>query len=216
MFQCYEIDTVLDIGANSGHFALELRVDIGYTRRILSFEPLTQIFDSLKERAKGDSAWEVYNYALGDAEGRREINIARNSLSSSMLNMLPAHVDAAPESSYVGKEIIEIKTVDSVFGDLCRAAKNVYMKIDTQGFEIKVLRGAEESLSRIDTVQMEMSLIPLYEGEMVFDEMCVFMRSKGYTLVAIENGFSDPRSGQLLQIDGIFHRARPCGADPQP
>lgn len=92
------------------------------------------------------------------------------------------------------------------FGALCKAAKNVHMKIDTQGFEIKVPKGAEVSLSRIYTVQVEMSLIALYDGEMVFDEMCVYMRKIGYALVAIENGFSDPNSGHLLQIDGIFHR----------
>ena len=80
------------------------------------------------------------------------------------------------------------------------------MKIDTQGYESKVLKGAENSLPRISTVQMEMSLVPLYDGERLFHEMCALMSDKGYTLVAIENGFSDPASGQLLQVDGIFHR----------
>ena len=82
----------------------------------------------------------------------------------------------------------------------------VYMKIDTQGFESKVLKGAGNSLMRIDTVQMEMSLVPLYEGEMLFNEMCMFMTEKGYSLIAIESGFSDQNTGQVLQVDGIFHR----------
>jgi hypothetical protein len=80
------------------------------------------------------------------------------------------------------------------------------MKIDTQGFESKVLKGAENSLMQIDTVQMEMSLVPLYEGELLFNEMSILMSEKGYVLVAIETGFSDQDSGQVLQIDGIFHR----------
>ena len=80
------------------------------------------------------------------------------------------------------------------------------MKIDTQGFESKVLKGAEKSLAHINTVQMEMSLVPLYDGESSFNEMCILMSKKGYTLVAIENGFSDQASGQLFQVDGIFHR----------
>jgi FkbM family methyltransferase len=206
ILQYYEIDTVFDIGANSGHFARELREDIGYTHRILSFEPLSQVFKLLKENAKTDSAWEVFNYAIGDANEKREINIAGNSLSSSLLNILPTHLESAPDSRYVGQEVIEIRTLDSIYGDLCKTAKNVYMKIDTQGFENKVLKGAENSLARIDTVQVEMSLIPLYEGELLFDEMCILMGKKGYTLVAIENGFSAPSSGQLLQIDGLFHR----------
>jgi len=81
--------------------------------------------------------------------------------------------------------------------------------MDTQGFESKVLKGAENSLPHIDTVQMEMSLVPLYDGELLFNEMCLLMSQKDYTLVAIENGFSDSASGQLLQVDGIFHRFQP-------
>jgi hypothetical protein len=53
---------------------------------------------------------------------------------------------------------------------------------------------------------MEMSLVPLYGTELLFDEMCLLMREKGYTLIAIENGFSVPDTAQLLQIDGIFRR----------
>src|SRR5882757_5914946 len=208
LLQYYEIDTVLDIGANSGHFARELREDIGYTHRILSFEPLSQVFKLLSENAKDDPAWDVFNYAIGDVEEKREINIAGNSLSSSLLDILPSHLESAPDSRYIGKEVIDIRTLDSIFGDLCKSARNIYMKIDTQGFENKVLKGAEKSLARIDTVQVEMSLVPLYDGELLFDAMCLLMSRRGYTLVAIENGFSAPDSGQLLQIDGIFHRVR--------
>ena len=120
--------------------------------------------------------------------------------------MLPSHRDSAPTSRYVGKEVTEVRTVDSFFGELCRSAKSVYMKIDTQGYESRVLRGAEASLPRIDTVQIEMSLVPLYEGEVLFWDMWELMRGKGYTLIAIENGFSAATTGQLLQVDGLFHR----------
>lgn len=206
ILEYYEIDTILDIGANSGQFAQEIRRDIGFTRRILSFEPLSSAFELLRENARNDPAWEVFNCAIGEAEERRAINIAENSLSSSLLDMLPSHLKCAPDSKYIGKETIDIKTLDSLFGDLCKSAKNVYMKIDTQGFESEVLKGAENSLPRIDTVQMEMSLVPLYDGDLLFNEMCILMGKKGYTLIAIENGFSDRASGQLLQVDGIFHR----------
>ncbi len=206
ILEFYEIDTVLDIGANSGQFAKHLRGDMGYTRRILSFEPLSTAFKLLKENAKDDLAWEVFNYALGDTEEKRGINIAGNSYSSSLLNMLPSHLKSAPNSGYIGKEVIDIRTLDSLYGDLCKTAKNVYLKIDTQGFESKVLKGAENSLAHVDTIEMEMSLVPLYDGELLFNEMCILMGKKGYTLIAIENEFSDPASGQLLQVDGFFHR----------
>lgn len=206
LFESYRIDTVLDIGANSGQFAQQMRSDLGFTHRIVSFEPLSTAFELLKANAKDDPDWEVFNYAIGDTEEERDINISANSYSSSLLNMLPSHLKSAPDSKYIGKETIAIKTLDSLFGDLCKTAKNVYMKIDTQGFEGKVLKGAENSLPHIDTVQMEMSLVPLYDGELLFNETWILMVKKGYTLIAIENGFSDPASGQLLQVDGIFHR----------
>ena len=188
ILESYEIDNVLDIGANTGQFAQELRDDIGYSQRLLSFEPLSTAFKLLMKNAKNDPAWEVINCAIGDTEEKREINISGNSYSSSLLNMLPSHIKSAPDSRYVGKEMIDIKTLDSLFGDLCKTAKNIYMKIDTQGFESKVLKGAENSLAHIDTVQMEMSLGRLYDGELLLNEMCGFMGTKGYTPIAIENG----------------------------
>jgi FkbM family methyltransferase len=206
LFDVYKIDTVLDIGANSGQFAKQIRNDIGFAQRILSFEPLSTAFELLKANAKDDPAWEVFNYAIGNTVETGEINIAGNSYSSSLLGMLPSHEESAPDSKYIGKEAIDIKTLDSIFFDLCKTARNVYMKVDTQGFESQVLKGAESSLAQIDTVQMEMSLVPLYEGELLFNEMLMLMGKKGYTLVAIEDVFSDPVSGQLVQVDGIFHR----------
>ncbi len=167
---------------------------------------LSEVFRLLERNAKYDPNWTVFNYAMGDVKEKREINVAGNSLSSSLLDILPSHLNAAPESKYIGKEIIEVKTLDSIFDEICGNSRNIYLKIDTQGFESKVLKGAVKSLSKIDTVQMEMSLVPLYHGELLFDEMCVFMRGKGYTLIALENGFSVPISAQMLQVDGIFRR----------
>lgn len=206
LLRSYNIDTVLDIGANSGQFAEYLRKDLGYTKRILSFEPLSSAFLLLKAKADKAPYWDAFNFALGDAEGSSQINIAGNSFSSSLLDILPSHLKAAPNSEYSGKESIEVKKLDSIFEDLCDAKSTVYMKIDTQGFESKVLKGAQNSLQKIQTVQLKMSLVPLYKEEMLFDELYSLMNDYGYSLVAIIPGFSDKNSGQLLQVDGIFHR----------
>jgi FkbM family methyltransferase len=206
LLDSYSIDTVLDIGANNGEFAQRMRDYLGYKNRVFSFEPLSSAFKELKASAEGDPTWEVFNIALGDTEGTQEMHIAANSQSSSLLEMLPAHLESAPESEYIGTEAIEVKRLDSIFEDLCGTTGNVYMKLDTQGFEASVLRGAENSLQYIDTVQLEMSLVPLYDGEMLYLEMCTWMSKMGYTLVGLETGFSDRDTGQLLQTDGIFHR----------
>jgi FkbM family methyltransferase len=207
MLEFYAIDTVLDVGANAGQFALQLRKDLDYTRRLLSFEPVSAPYALLKACAQGDPQWETFPWALGDADGQQTINVAGNSYSSSLLAMLPAHEQAAPESKYVGQEMIEVKALDSIFGNLCPPGARVYLKIDTQGFESKVLKGAESSLAKIDLVQMELSLVPLYKDEMLFREMYQLMCEKGFGLVAVDSVFSDPGSGQVLQVDALFHRA---------
>lgn len=207
LLAAYQVDTVLDVGANEGQYAASLRNEVGYSGRILSFEPMQAAFEVLKKNAARDPHWQAMHCALGDVDGTSDINVAGNSYSSSLLDMLPAHLQSAPESAYVRKECIEIKRLDSVFDALIDGARNIYLKIDTQGFEGRVLKGGEQSLAGIATVQMEMGLVPLYDGEMPFRELCDFMSARGYEMVALLPGFSDPKTGQLLQVDGIFHRA---------
>lgn len=206
IIESLHIDTVIDVGANVGQFALQMRREVGFQGRILSFEPLTSAYRVLSGRADKDTHWKTYPFALGDRNESRAINVAENSGSSSFLQMLPAHLHSAPESAYVDSETIEIRTLDSLFQAEVPQPGNLFLKIDTQGFERRVLAGAEGSLPRIATVQLEMSLIPLYSEESLFIDLLAFMQARGYTLIAIENGFTDPATGQLLQVDGIFHR----------
>jgi FkbM family methyltransferase len=207
LLAAYRVNTVLDVGANAGQYARQLRQALDYRGRIISFEPLSSAYTALARAATGDPLWQAFQYALGDKCERQVIHIAANSYSSSLLNMLPAHLQSAPESGYIGQEEIDVKTLDSLLSNLCSADDRVWLKIDTQGFESQVLAGARDSLGKISTVQLEMSLVPLYEGELLMDGMLALMKKLGYQLVSIEPGFSDPQSGQLLQADGIFHRS---------
>lgn len=202
----FRIDLVLDVGANTGQFALELRSDIDYSGRIVSFEPMKAEYSELERNAKDDPLWETHNHALGERDESTTINIAGNSLSSSLLEMKQAHIDAAPESRYVGEETIDVRRLDSIFENVRKGGKYIFLKIDTQGFESRVLRGAENSLAAIDTVQLEMSLVSVYDSEMLFPEMMALMTGKGYYLVSIDEVFSNMKTGQLLQVDCLFHR----------
>lgn len=208
LLEVYGIDLVLDVGANSGQFGMHLRRDLGYRGEIVSFEPLSAAFVQLQAAAARDGRWRTRQLALGEAAGRQEIHIAGNSESSSLLAMLPLHEQAAPYSAYTGAESVQVETLDALFDDLRGSARNVFLKIDTQGYEAQVLRGAQRTLPSVDTLQLEMSLAPLYEGQALFGELYEQLRGQGYTLVALENNFGDPRTGQLLQVDGIFHRFR--------
>lgn len=206
IFQSYGIDLILDVGANSGQFGNYLRSSLEYAKKIISFEPQISAYKKLTINSQKDKLWEIHNYALGSKVGDEEINTAGNSYSSSILQMLPSHEKAAPESIYIGKEQIQIKTIDSIFKKIYTSKNNVLLKIDTQGFEEEVLKGATTSLQFINTIQLEMSLIPLYKGQLLFNEMYQWLNQKGYQLIFIDQEFSDRITGQLLQINGIFHR----------
>ncbi len=202
----HRIDLVLDVGANVGQYAMQVRQDLGFTGEIISFEPQANAFETLQSNACKDEKWKTLNIALGDSNGQRIISVAQNSLSSSLLEMRQVHVDAAPESKIVSREPVQVRTLDSIFDELDIKGKKPYLKVDTQGFERAVLEGASDCLKYIDIIQLEMSLTPLYEGETLFFEMSKWMVERGYSLIAIENGFTDLTSGQLLQVDGIFQR----------
>jgi len=205
LLESYDIDVVLDVGANLGQYGMDMR-ELGYKGRLISFEPLGDVFKKLEANTRADELWEVYSFALGNTDGKSIINIAGNTDSSSILDMLPTHLKFAPMSKYIGKDEIEVRTLDTLFETLALSEANIYLKIDTQGFEENVLKGAENSLPLIDTIQLEMSLVPLYTDEILFDEMYQILFQKGYRLVSVETGFLDRETGQMLQLDGIFHR----------
>lgn len=199
----YGIDIIFDIGAANGGYAKIMR-KFGYSKKIVSFEPLKNSFKDLKKAAEKDCNWIVNNYALGSDDLRSVIHVSGNSDSSSILNMLPEHVNTAPQSRYISQQEIEVKKLDSVFNSFCSKEDRIMLKIDTQGYEKNVLDGAHEFLKRVSIIQLEMSIIPLYEEEILFYDMLHYLNTKEFRLFSLENGFSNPQTGQLLQVDGIF------------
>jgi len=200
------IDVVLDVGANAGQFAAELRADLGWRGRIVSFEPLAAVHAALAARAAADGQWDTHAYALGDTDGSARIGIAGNSYSSSLLEMLPAHVDAAPESAFTGFETIRTRRLDSVIDEVCPPPARLYLKLDVQGFERQALAGAQATLARVRVLQLEMSLVPLYAGAATFGELHALLESRGFVPFALEPGFARRDSGQVLQVDGLYCR----------
>lgn len=201
----YNIDVILDIGANIGQYGGEMR-NLGFKGEILSFEPMKKVFSILEKNASKDKNWKVFNFSIGERDGETTINVAKNSVSSSLLENLPQLTESAPEAAFIEKETIEIKKLDSIFENLKLNGKNVYLKIDTQGYEEMVLIGAEKSLELITGIQIEMAFIPTYEGAITFDKMKTKLNDLGFNLMALENGFYDKKTGKQLEIDGIFYK----------
>lgn len=203
----HAIDHVLDVGANYGQYGMQLR-NIGYQGKIDSFEPITKEFEKLSNRSRTDSLWTPHQMALGAEEMEAEINISDEySQVSSLLPMLESAVERRAFWQHTSKETIQVKTLDSLFGTLTSGSGSIMLKIDTQGYEKSVLDGAAKSLPSLKLLQLEMSLVSLYENELLFNEMLDFLESQGFQLVSLEPGMQDEKTGQLFQVDGIFQRA---------
>jgi len=207
MLNQHRIDTVLDVGANEGQYALSLR-ELGFSGRIISFEPLGTAHQRLQRTAVKDASWIIApRTAIGNQEGEIELNLASNGASSSILSMLEAHQRAAPDVGYIGTEIVPISRLDRVAQEFLSEARNVFLKVDTQGFELQVLQGAAELISRVAGAQLELSLVPLYEGQALFSELLDWMVKEGFSVWGILPGLTDSSSGRLLQTDVVFFRA---------
>ena len=203
------VDLVLDVGANAGQYARALR-ESGYRGQILSFEPLSDAWEKCAARAAIDPHWTLApRMAIGASEGEVEIHVARNSASSSILQMHEAHRLAAPASEYIGREMVDLRRLDSVAAEAVALASRPLLKIDTQGYEMEVLAGASGILDAIHGVQVEISLTPLYENSPSIVEVLQRLEARGFAPFAIFPEFVDPHSGRMLQVEGVFFRDAP-------
>jgi len=199
------INLVLDVGANTGQTGLELR-EQGYRGRIVSFEPLSGPFAELSRAAALDGNWEAVRTALGAEAGSAEINVSGWLPSSSLLPMCGRHVSMLPQSQYVGTETVRIGRLDDLLPGLTRPGERILLKVDTQGFELAVLRGAAVSLRQIELVQLEVSFTDLYEGAPKYHDVMRHIDEQGFDLAGISPSFFEQRTFQFLQADAIFSR----------
>ena len=207
LLRTHRIDVIMDVGANVGQYGQELR-ELGFKGRIVSFEPLPPAFAELARRSGRDAAWQAVQLAIGDHHGQATMHVAANSVSSSILGMLPAHLEAAPYSHFVGDIQVEMVTLSEAIDRYVRPDERLLVKVDAQGYEAQILAGAADGLDRIEGFQLELSIVPLYEGSATLAPLIGEAERLGFTLMSIEPGFSDQRSGRLLQADGLFLRAR--------
>jgi FkbM family methyltransferase len=200
------IDLALDVGANDGGYGRLLR-SLHYAGDILSFEPLSSAHTALQRATEKDPHWFVASrMALGETDGEIQINIAGNSASSSILPMADLHRAAAPVSAYVGSEEVPLHRLDTIDHPAIARAGAMLLKIDTQGYEMPVLRGAIALLPKVKGIQLELSTAVLYEGQTTYMDVIQWLQSHGYALWNLLPGFTDPESGRMLQFDGIFFR----------
>lgn len=199
------VDLVLDAGASDGGFATELRA-AGYGGRIVSFEPLEEPFRSLKAKAKRDGDWLAFQYALGNDTGLIPMNVARDDKCSTLLRPLERQTRVYSGAKTSSSTHVEIHRLRDLYGTKFPPGKKTFLKIDTQGYESHVLDGAAESLDEMVGIQIELSLIPLFDGGRNYSSLLGELEQRGFQPVMLEPVFIDPETEQTLQIDAVFFR----------
>jgi FkbM family methyltransferase len=202
----FEISCVLDVGANVGQYAAMLR-EGGFGGRIVSFEPLAEAHATLARRAAADRSWQVApRMAIGARDGEVELEVSAESDMSSILPQSELLQKISPSSAVLGRERVPIARLESAAQPYLAPEDRIFLKIDTQGFEPQVLEGAGSLMVRLCGLQLEMSLVSCYEGEVGFRAMLDRLAAAGFEPYLFIPGYFERKLGRQLQLDGVFMR----------
>ena len=196
------IDVVVDAGANVGQFAQKLRAD-GYDRKIVSFEPSPESFKQLQSAAGADRRWQCMHIALGETDGEQVLHLSRESVFDSLL-AASRDSEFLSKQTQIGQETVAVRRLDRIIQEFCTPADRVFLKIDTQGSDEAVLRGATGALNQIFGLQMEISLSPLYEQQPPIESTIIMAKQLGFDLWSLERGATAAESGRVLEADAVF------------
>jgi FkbM family methyltransferase len=183
-----DIDCVLDVGANAGQYHDFLRDRVLYDGPIVSFEPVSRHVDALRERSRSDRDWHIEGYALGSSNGSMPINVMVSDQFSSFLEPDHGQVkDYAELNVPCHTETVTVRTLDVVLPVLQERIgfDRPYLKIDTQGFDIEVLRGAGDSLPAVKALQTEASVIGIYKGMPQYMDTIRYLEQRGFDITGL-------------------------------
>lgn len=198
------VDTLIDVGANKGQ-AGRLYRRHGFSGRILSIEPDSAAHAVLQTWAAKYPVWETERCAVGAEPGSLELHISEESQFNSLRQMSDVTVDNSPHARYVKTEQVDVRTLDQIaarFGP----ETTLGLKIDVQGFEEEVLAGGPETLARAQYVDIELCPVALYDGQIMMIDLMRRMEDEGFSLMAMEDTYSDLKTGQVLSYNGVYAR----------
>jgi FkbM family methyltransferase len=196
---------VLDVGGNVGQFSLMARRHFP-TAQILSFEPLPDAGAKIRELFADDARLELFAVALSDHEGTSSFHVTAAEDSSSLLPVAARQVSEFPATRESGTRSVPLARLDDVLADRALPDGPVLLKIDTQGTELAVLRGAEDTLRRATHAIVEVSFVELYEGQDSAGDITTFLVERGWELKAAYDVKTSVLTGEPIQADLLFQR----------
>jgi FkbM family methyltransferase len=160
-----QINCILDVGANEGQYANLLR-SFGYAGRVISFEPVSTTYNRLARQSSSDPNWAVHNCAVGSCNGSLEMNIMDGDQFSSLLSLNSYGRTQFPTQTRVARtERVNVVRLDSIMDAITEGLDEpkIFLKIDTQGYDLEVVEGAAGCIGSILGLQSEIALRPIYE-----------------------------------------------------
>jgi FkbM family methyltransferase len=220
VFDSLKINCVLDVGANEGQYGKLLR-GIGYRGHIVSFEPVEEAYSSLQESVKNDNAWYGCNFALGSENVLRQFNVSNGSDVSSFLTLSDYGIKALagyrnnnePITKTKYSRQVEIKTLNSVLDNLIKGIHDprIFLKMDTQGYDLEVMKGANRCLDKVWGLQSEISVLPLYDEMPDYLQSLHFFTDLGYALTGLYPVIREPGSLKVVEYDCVMIREQQHG-----
>jgi FkbM family methyltransferase len=207
VFTRYGVNVVLDVGANKGQYARSLR-RAGYKGRIVSFEPVPETFEDLRQRADGDPDWHVHQLALGREDGSLEMNVVPGTLSS----MLPPTDFGAQRYERLQTAEIQqvpVRRLDGILDDLLAGVPDPrpYLKLDTQGFDLEAFAGLGKRAEDVVGMQSEVAFLQIYEGMPRFAESLAVYEQAGFEVAGFHPVSRERRTARVLEFDCVMVRA---------
>jgi len=196
----HRIELVIDVGANRGQYAQELRAH-GYRHEIVSFEPAAEAFETLRQRSAADHRWSIRQLAVSDEEAIVELGAADNF--SSLLPVAGRLSALFPEAAPHRRERVHACRLDATGLELPEGSRTL-LKLDVQGFERQAIAGAGGILEGVAIIETELSVAPLYVGQALLAEIVCLLERHDYRLVELDPVLRDRTTGQYLQFDGLF------------
>jgi FkbM family methyltransferase len=186
LFHELRVDLILDVGGNRGSFPLAIREF--YHGPVISFEPVAGTFALLKRTASRDKNWSVFNYALGNESGERQINTYKDDKLSSLLKISQdCDKHFRDNLANADTELIQIRRLDDIAAEIPfdLRSKRIFLKIDTQGYDLEVFKGAREVLKNVVAFQSELSFLPLYDGQPHWTDVIREYEKAGFQLASL-------------------------------
>jgi FkbM family methyltransferase len=206
LFALLEIDCVFDVGANVGQYHDFLRLHLDYRGRVVSFEPVAEMYEGLRRASAADPLWSVHKLALGDTESTAQINVFAERTLSSLLARNEENLRVMGYDKYLKEtaldrtESVPVRRLDAVFDAvLPGGASRVFLKSDTQGYDMAVIRGASGCLPHILGLQVELPIREVYRGAPTYLEGLAELTSLGYEVT----GFVPVQRDATLRVINV-------------